>query len=1059
MVNHSKDKTSNKTVSANSCKSLQQFADNEPNAQHSTGDDESLLGTTNGAHLQSLSATVDNRESLVRLRKAYRQLFSSMVSDAPEATGPEKRLATLCAIISIVRLWRWSGKSVIFPGCDKTLTRADLVKLPEQELESLVEQSHNFLSFRVPAGQISRPCGNYVALLKLVEKHSSELEPFESRVSGYFYQFFSESDRKRAQTEIESGGKKTGLSDLIAFTQIYTPDHIVDFLLATTLGSLVGQITCDSSGSGLAATEQGKYANAIENITLIDPACGSGHFLLRSFDAMFRTYLAAGTCPEVAVNRILSHNIAGADVDEVALWICGTELLARAMEIDAATISAPRLANVSKGKYPPRDGKIDATVPGKIKARGLKSPALVGGVELGSLERSWPAGHVLASTYDVVVTNPPYLGRRLLDRRMKESLKSLYPESHHDLSAAFVQRALELLREGGRLGFITQASIMYLPSYADLRKRILENNHIVAVAEIGRGAFPLETGEKVNSVLLVIEKTPPTESVMSNFVDIKSVVEKNEVLDQFSAHVLSANVSNYLQTVPDAASTDATDSTASNLMPKSNSFTFIARRQHEFRSYDNYALSYSCPPFLSRMLQDSEKLGTICDIRQGLATSDNSRFLRYWWDVPRNQLGKRWRPYVKGAGDERWWAPVDTVVDWGNNGESIKEAVSSAYPYLNGKTHWVVKNEQFYFRPGLSFSFISTNSFAGRILPAGCIFDVAGSSLFPPEHLRSSILAWMNSSFATLCARTMNPTVNMQVGDLRKLPVIVEAFGELNTLADQACELKRCLLPGHLDYFSRESVFMFPENGAPASTGILDGSGGITLFRNVLNSKDPSADLVALNALICERARRLENVEHQIDEIVLSQIVKKFRLDHAQSQTLQKLSSAQASRRKPFSNIMDPYKLLPLLISRVLAQLLVRTPVAILDSTLFEGRHSVFSTVLGDQSIAWLEQTLGRSLWQYLCKDLQTELSSLYRGVPPLVVFSLAPDKAIVMSPLSLRDHDNDSDEAVIDLFSLAMGDSLRGIRYTKFMDAILSVRKRENWSSSDILVEMKRSD
>src|SRR5262249_9721566 len=155
-----------------------------------------------------------------------------------------------------------------------------------------------------------------------------------------------------------------------------------------------------------------------------------------------------------------------------------------------------------------------------------------------------------------------------------------------------------------------------------------------------------------------------------------------------------------------------------------------------FLKLERASFAYKCPPFVIDLIENAARLDQIADVRQGLATSDNSRFLRFIWDVQPKLIGRRWFPYTKGAGSTRWVSPQPDVGNWENGGAEIKEAVGESYPYLNGKTAWVVKNEQFYFRRGLCFPFVNSRVLAVRLPPSGSIFDVAASALFMPADMR-----------------------------------------------------------------------------------------------------------------------------------------------------------------------------------------------------------------------------------------------------------------------------------------------------------------------------------
>src|SRR5208283_3635094 len=197
----------------------------------------------------------------------------------------------------------------------------------------------------------------------------------------------------------------------------------------------------------------------------------------------------------------------------------------------------------------------------------------------------------------------------------------------------------------------------------------------------------------------------------------------------------------------------------------------------------DFVINYLRPPVVMSLRSRLQKLADIATLKQGLATTDNARFLRYVWEVSPAEIGKRFVPYVRGDGAERWWSPLTTVVLWEGNGLAIKEAVTAAYPYLKGNYAWVVKNEEYYFRSGLTFSFVSKDRLAVRKLAAGAIFDVGSSAIFIDNCSREgALLAYLNSALATAMAHDLNPTINFQVGDLKKLVIPDFSPAEQETL-------------------------------------------------------------------------------------------------------------------------------------------------------------------------------------------------------------------------------------------------------------------------------------
>jgi methylase of polypeptide subunit release factors len=596
---------------------------------------------------------------------------------------------------------------------------------------------------------------------------------------GWLYQIFCERLRNASLKSIQTSNKQCGAPERIAFTQIYTPDWVSDYLLEHCLSP---QLDGRSSANNLP--------------TVLDPACGAGNILLRALGFFAR---AARHQNQRQLMSEAMANLFGVDIDPVALFVANTALISRAKRA-GGEVSRP--ANL----------------------------LCVDDCDLGSLNRDRPARHILSGSYDAVVTNPPYIGRKLLDRQLKEQLKKSYPLAHHDLSAAFLLRGLELLAEDGRLGLITQSAQFFLPSFANMRKEILSTSQLELFVELGAGAFPLQSGEKVNSALIVLGKKQST--APSKFIDLSVSAEKDTAL----------------------------------LSPQPKVYE---HHQSRFLKETGSAFNYKAPAFLMELAAVSTALSELADLRQGLATTDNARFVRQWWEVDPSEIGWRWVPYVKGAGSERWWAPIENVVLWENQGEAIKQAVRESYPYLNGKTAWVVKNENYYFRPGLVFSFVNTRQFCARQLPAGCIFDVAASAIFPCAD-PNFILGFLNSTFCAVQASLLNPTINFQVGDLKKLQVPVfdaNTRQQISLLAAQCVEIKQSITE---------------------KSGTICGAG----------ASKPTSTLDAWNRTCARRITQLAQTEHKIDALVLEHACVALNLNTAQRKELSDLCAEQQGRRR-----------------------------------------------------------------------------------------------------------------------------------------------------------------
>ncbi|MBX9772330.1 MAG: N-6 DNA methylase, partial [Candidatus Obscuribacterales bacterium] len=217
---------------------------------------------------------------------------------------------------------------------------------------------------------------------------------------GYSYQFLCSPKRSQSLFNLSQSDKTIDAQTLIDFTQLYTPDFVADYLLQNTIMPLWNEKI------------------SVEKITVLDPASGAGNFLVKAFNILSRLYIQEGATEKEAGKILIKQNLFGADIDEKALAVSALALLVRSLETNALDIQPANLQSAADSN----------------SLKGM----------LGSLNRQWPVDHLLSRKYRVVVTNPPYIGRKLLDRSLKQSLKVEFPNSHNDLANAFLERSIEL---------------------------------------------------------------------------------------------------------------------------------------------------------------------------------------------------------------------------------------------------------------------------------------------------------------------------------------------------------------------------------------------------------------------------------------------------------------------------------------------------------------------------------------------------------------------------------------------------------------------------------------
>ncbi len=387
---------------------------------------------------------------------------------------------------------------------------------------------------------------------------------------------------------------------------------------------------------------------------------------------------------------------------------------------------------------------------------------------------------VMRRRYDAVFTNPPYMSRGNMFPELAAFLSDNYPKGKGDFYTAFIERCASFLKESGRLGMIAQQSFMFISSYENLRKKLLDCSAIEAMAHVGPHAFEDIGGEKVNTVIFTLRQEPGRE-------------------------VRNDATGTYLRLVkePDSESKrQRFEQALSRLRSGEGDPAAFRYRQGDFEAISGEPWVYWITPGLRRLFEELPKLGEIAQPKMGMGTRNNLRFLRYWWEVGITSVEfdcssveqsiatqRRWFPYMKGGAFKRWYGNQEHIVNFLNAGIELKEEQLQKYPYIGNNTGWIVPNEGFYFRRGVTWSNLTSGNFSVRLSPGGFIFDTKGSSAFPNDI--DLVLGLLNSSYSQYALNILNPTIMFNVSDLSRLPIPAESSSLLNRLVDRAVSLAR----------------------------------------------------------------------------------------------------------------------------------------------------------------------------------------------------------------------------------------------------------------------------
>ncbi|MBW1801658.1 MAG: BREX-1 system adenine-specific DNA-methyltransferase PglX, partial [Deltaproteobacteria bacterium] len=389
----------------------------------------------------------------------------------------------------------------------------------------------------------------------------------------------------------------------------------------------------------------------------------------------------------------------------------------------------------------------------------------------GEVVKGFEVLDIMTRRFDIVATNPPYMARRSMSPNLADFLSDQYPNTKGDLYAAFIERCAEFMEENGRLAMITQQSFIFTSSYEKMRISLLNEQAIETMCHVGPRAFESISGEKVNTTLFAVRKEHDRVRKEAIGVYFRLVKEPGEDSKRRRFEAALARLR--------ARETD-------NLI--------FYYRQADFDAIPGSPWVYWITPGLRALFEDLPSVADVAEPRVGLQTSDNSRFLRYWWEVGLKNIeldchhvgkaklsGKKWFPHMKGGSFRRWYGNQEYVVNWNNDGEEIDACRPAA----------VIRNKGFYFHEGITFNRISSKGFSARYCPPGFVFDVNGPVAFNENPfllggvLNSKAFSWFLSIVAA--------TITFQVGDVSNAPIPLSHTQKTSSEDFVEAEVKKCI--------------------------------------------------------------------------------------------------------------------------------------------------------------------------------------------------------------------------------------------------------------------------
>ncbi|MCL3857518.1 BREX-1 system adenine-specific DNA-methyltransferase PglX [Lactiplantibacillus plantarum] len=641
-------------------------------------------------------------------------------------------------------------------------------------------------------------------------------------IIGWLYQYYNEEPK-----DVAFKKSKYAASDIPAVTQLFTPDWIVKYLVENSLGRYwidvlhtrgdqrseqdiaqsfgwryfmpAAQQTEDVQQQLLAFNSH-LSGKKLQQITFLDPAMGSGHILIYAFDVFMQLYQSEGYSAREAANSIVANNLFGLDIDRRAYQLAYFAVMMKLRQYDRRALNQsidPQLSDIPQtnilnddlneltrayaNQLPQQQAKsfqgtlkefnrgdvlgslikpsLDQEILSELQTSAATEPEsaqlsfATTNFNFEEMSRITRVLTILAAQYTIVVTNPPYMGSGKMTPSLSKFVKREYPDSKADLFAVFMELAQKLNVQNGYHALITQHQWMFLSSFEKLRVK-LRKNVLINMAHLGTRAFEEIGGEVVQSTAFVMRNA-----------SIPSYVGTYERL--VNAPSQTAKEDAYLEMVKDPSCKG-----------------LYRTNQTNFGKIPGSPIAYWVSNQLINSFEQGGSLGQLAEPRQGMATSDNNRFLRQWSEVSfkniafdiRNrdeasQSGYTWFPYSKGGHFRKWFGNNELVVNWKNDGEEVRALATKLY---KNDTR-TIKNMRYYFRSGLSWSALSSGDISFRYVPHGFLFDTKGPLLFIDDNSNKAsylfLLGLLNSKTSMAFLKILAPTMDYNQGPIRSIPM------------------------------------------------------------------------------------------------------------------------------------------------------------------------------------------------------------------------------------------------------------------------------------------------
>ncbi|MCB2290859.1 BREX-1 system adenine-specific DNA-methyltransferase PglX [Clostridium sp. CS001] len=650
---------------------------------------------------------------------------------------------------------------------------------------------------------------------RLTDTKTMEESDWEDvEIIGWLYQYYI-SEKKDEVFENLKKNIKITKENIPSATQLFTPDWIVKYMVENSLGRLWIESHPDEELKSkwkyyLEEAEQeidvqkqledirNKNINP-EEIKVFDCCMGSGHILVYLFEVLYDIYKSAGYTEREIPKLILTKNLYGLDIDDRASQLAYFAVMMKArsynsrifkerIDLNICSIQESNgfpeeaiefLVNSKETEIEKRihrddveylinvfnDAKeygsilevkeIDFDIIGRRieEIRNGDTTDLFElqykNIILEKIPGLLKQGRIMSKKYDVACTNPPYMGNKGMGNKLSNFVKENYPDSKSDMFSCFIEKALNFVKSEGYISMITMESWMFLSSFQNLRDKIIKLKtitNLVHMPYLGKGGTSLGISFGTSAFIMQNSKI---KNYKAQYCCIR-YYETNEEGVPFEFPTINER--------------------------------YKAITLESFSKIAGMSIAYWVSENFIKCFENGRLLGQIAEPRLGMATADNNRFIRYWYEVNINKCdfecqsreeakcsNKKWFPYNKGGDFRKWYGNNEILVNWENDGYEIQNFKDKK----TGKIRSHNYNLDYIFNEGLTWTFISSANFGIRYFPKGFLFDVGGSSMFMDADRIKYVLGYLTTNLAFETLKASNPTLNFQPGNLCNMPIII----------------------------------------------------------------------------------------------------------------------------------------------------------------------------------------------------------------------------------------------------------------------------------------------